>query len=100
MHGNNWIYNSGSFMAIEILGWIGSTCLMLCGLPQAIQSYRQGHSQGINKLFLLTWFLGEIFTLVYVISIGSAPLLLNYFSNIIIISVIIKYMWWPRKGNI
>ena len=76
---------------IEIIGWIGSTLLAICGFPQAWMSYKQGHSDGVSGGLLWCWALGELFTLLYIISIGNAPLLLNYTCNLISLSVIVYY---------
>ena len=42
---------------------LGSLLFALCGLPQAIQSYKDKNSDGLNWLFIIAWFFGEIFTL-------------------------------------
>lgn len=78
-------------MNLETIGLIGGICLAICGLPQAIQSIRDGHSDGINIFFLLLWTLGEIFTIIYVIPMMSIPLLINYGANLIFLGIIWKY---------
>ena len=50
----------------EQVGWVGSILFALCGLPQAIQSVMDGHSNGIAWGFLLMWLGGEVLTLYYV----------------------------------
>jgi PQ loop repeat len=35
----------------EILGWLGSICLAICGVPQAWLSYKDKHSHGISGHF-------------------------------------------------
>ena len=62
----------------EIFGWLGSLLLALCGVPQAIQSYKDKHSDGISWGFLLLWAFGELFAMVYVGEKVDLPLLLNY----------------------
>lgn len=82
----------------HILGWIGSICLAICALPQAILSIKNGHSKGISLGLLILWFIGEICTLLYIIdSINSLPLLLNYILNILFLLIIFKYRFFPRK---
>ncbi len=79
-------------MVTQTVGWIGSLCLAFCGLPQAIQSYRQGNSKGVNLGFLVLWLTGEIFTLVYVFtSLTSLQLMVNYTVNLICVLVIMFY---------
>lgn len=82
---------------IELSGYLGAFLLAICGLPQAVQSYKQGHSNGINIATVLMWFWGEIFIIIYVLPKGDIPLLLNYAANLAIISTIARYKFWPRR---
>jgi len=62
-----------------MLGWIGSLLLAVCGLPQAVKSYREKNSDGISWGFITLWTLGEIFTLIYILNDAFAwPLVCNY----------------------
>lgn len=79
----------------SILGWLGSVCLAICGIPQAIQSYRDKHSHGISWGFLLLWTFGEIFALAYVYDKLDLPLLVNYGSNILIVGIMLYYKIYP-----
>lgn len=81
---------------MEIFGWIGSALFAMCGFPQAVQSAREGHSRGLSWLFLLMWFFGEIFTLIYVFPKMDIPLLTNYSVNMGFLIVIIYYKLFPR----
>lgn len=84
---------------MEWLGWIGGILLALCGLPQAIKSWQDGHSDGISWSFLLMWAIGEVFVLIYIIPSGQLPLILNYTINIIFAVIILKYKVRPNRGN-
>jgi uncharacterized protein with PQ loop repeat len=89
-----------SMTIFEILGWLGSICLAICGLPQAWQSYKDKHSEGISWGFILLWTFGEIFALAYVYDKLDLPLLLNYGTNILILGVILYYKINPTNdGN-
>lgn len=81
---------------MDFLGYIGSICLAICSVPQAYMSYKQGHSRGISFGFLFLWTAGEIFTLLYIIPKADIPLLINYLSNLIFLSIIWKYRIFPR----
>jgi uncharacterized protein with PQ loop repeat len=81
---------------MDLLGYIGSICLAICSVPQAYMSYKQGHSRGISVGFLFLWTAGEIFTLLYIIPKADIPLLINYLSNLIFLSIIWKYRIFPR----
>jgi len=81
----------------EILGWLGSICLAICGIPQAWQSIKDKHSHGISWGFVLLWAFGEIFALAYVYDKLDLPLLLNYATNILILAVILYYKISPKN---
>jgi len=83
---------------MELIGWIGSFLFAICALPLSYQSYKDGHSRGVNQLFLLLWLGGEIFTTIYVLLKHGVdlPLLANYAFNILLILVIMKYKYFPR----
>lgn len=87
----------------EILGWLGSICLAICGIPQAWQSYKDKNSDGISWGFILLWAFGEVFALAYVYDKLDLPLVLNYATNILILGVILYYKikpTIPENGNL
>lgn len=86
-------------MLLEIIGWIGSILLALCGLPQAIQSIRDGHSRGLNWGFLAAWTSGELLTVVYVFPKQDIPLLFNYALNISFLLIMLKYKLFERSSS-
>jgi uncharacterized protein with PQ loop repeat len=85
---------------VELVGWIAATAFAICALPQAIHSFKEGHSNDMTHGFLWLWFIGEVFTIPYVfIKHGwtDVPLLTNYFFNFGLLSVIMKYKYFPRN---
>ena len=82
---------------MDNIGWIGSLLLALCGLPQAIESYKTKSSEGLTWGFLSMWFIGELCTFVYIIPKMDLPLLVNYSANIIFLIIIIYYKVNPQK---
>lgn len=78
---------------INTIGYLSALCFGLCGLPQAFLVWRNKTAVGTSTGFIILWTLGEIFAIVYVLSQYGAdmPLLLNYVSNLIFLSVIIYY---------
>ena len=84
-------------MNMETLGWIGGILLAFCGLPQAWESWKTKSSAGLTWGFLWMWFLGEIFTVIYVIPKWHWPLIFNYTANILFLLIIIYYK--IRPGN-
>ena len=85
---------------MEIIGWIGSICFSLCALPQAVASFKQGHSDGISKIFLALWLTGEICMLWYTWRFGNLPITLNYLANLACLLVIIRYKVRSTHKNI
>lgn len=81
---------------LENCGWLGSILFAICGLPQAIQCYKDGHSRGLNWFFLLAWLGGEIFTIIYVFPKADYPLLANYFMNLVFLGIMLYYKIWER----
>lgn len=84
---------------METLGYIGSIMLALCGLPQAIESYRTKSSEGLTWGFILLWFFGEIFTFAYILPKMDFPLLINYTANILFLAIILFYKIMGMKRN-
>lgn len=80
----------------QILGWLGSICLAICGLPQAWMSFKEKHSHGISWAFILLWAFGEAFALAYVYDKLDLPLVLNYLTNILIVGVILYFKINPK----
>jgi len=83
---------------IELFGWAGSILLGICGIPQAVQCLKQGHSDGINAWFMWMWFIGEAMTFLYIaVEQGWGPLILNYTINTCVICIIVWYRYFPRR---
>lgn len=81
---------------MDVIGWLGSMLFALCGLPQAVQSYKQKHSNGLAWMFLLMWFFGEVLTFIYVLPKADYPLLANYVVNFGFLIVIGYYKLFPK----
>ena len=54
-------------MIIETIGWIGAVLLATCGLPQLYKTIKTNNFSGLSIIFILWWFLGEIFSFTYII---------------------------------
>lgn len=83
---------------MEIVAWIGSVLLALCGLPIAIEAIREKKSD-INLLFLLMWGGGEILTLIYVIYKKEGALTFNYMTNLVFILIVLWYRFKGKKNE-
>ncbi len=80
------------------LGTVGAVCFALSGVPQAIKSWREGHSKGISHGTIILWLVGEGCMLAYALYFYTRDIILtaNYTFNFMFVSVIFKYKYWPR----
>lgn len=82
---------------LEAIGWIGGFMLATCVVPQVLQCWRDGHSNGLNAIMLWMWGLGEVCMTIYVLPTGKIPLIANYVVNFALLMVIVYYKVFPRK---
>jgi uncharacterized protein with PQ loop repeat len=83
---------------MELIGWMGGILFAVCGLPQAIHSFKTKSSDGLTWSFLLMWTFGEIFTLIYVSQKNDVlPLLVNYICNFLFLMVILWFKVFPGE---
>ena len=83
---------------IQLIGYIGSLAYAVCGLPQAIMSIKNGHSQGISRGYAFLSLAGSILSLVYAFPRHDYVLLLNFGTNIIVWGIVLKYSYFERKN--
>jgi uncharacterized protein with PQ loop repeat len=83
---------------IEIIGWAGNIFFAICGLPQAIKTYKTKHIADLSGLFLWLWVSGELLTFVYVVlndienQTSHYPLYFNYTFNL----TLAVYLVWAK----
>lgn len=82
---------------MEVFGWISAVAFAVCGIPQAIRSYRDGHSYGVSHGLLILWMIGELTGLVYAAYLGAVPLLVNYLFNGLFVGIICRYKYYARE---
>ena len=75
---------------MEIIAYIGGILLTICGIPEMIRTLKDKKCH-LGWPFLLLWFFGEIFMLIYSIDLRSNPLIMNYLFNTLIVGVMIYY---------
>lgn len=83
---------------MNFLGWLGSLCLAMCGLPAAIQCYKEKHANGLNYAFLILWTVGEICVLIPVVSMGKIWLVVNYSTNLLFLLIIWYFKLKSKKS--
>lgn len=84
---------------IQAFGWVYSLAFALSALPQAIKSYKQGHSDGVADGMMQLWILGELAGLVYGFGLWQMPIVFNCALNTVFVGAIIYYRLFPRKSG-
>jgi uncharacterized protein with PQ loop repeat len=75
---------------VEVIGWTGSICLLICGLPQLILTLRSRDVTSLSLSMLLFWYVGLILSGAYVLlTTQQLPLLLNYGFNTGVVTVLL-----------
>lgn len=83
----------------NVLAWLGQMLLLVCSLPQAFKSYRDGHSAGLSVYMIWLWGLGMFFSFFYFLMTAQVPATINYGFNIFVWAIIAKYYHFPRKAD-
>jgi len=78
-------------MFSAIVGWLAAFFLAVCGVPQAILSFKQGHSRGISWGLLNMWALGEFFMFIYILPMASPQLICTSIVNLAAVSIILYF---------
>lgn len=74
--------------------------LMFAGIPQAIKSIKQGHSNGMSPVYITFLIIGFMLMITYIsLTKPLIPLIINYTINIISLSIVAWYKIFPRHGQ-
>jgi uncharacterized protein with PQ loop repeat len=84
-----------------IIGLIGSIAFGICALPQAIQVYKTGNTDGLSGMFLLLWSIGEVFTFTYVIidNIKTGSIMIPLYINYTLNGLLVGYLDYKKIVN-
>lgn len=82
---------------IDICGWIGSLSYSIYSIPQALDAYKKGNTEGLSSGMVLLLFFGALFSLIYIIPDITSPLFYNFSVSLAATSTILKYHFFPRK---
>ena len=75
---------------METIGFMGSVLLAICGVPELVRTIKDNKCH-LGWNFLLLWFGGELFMLIYILPMNDLPLLLNYIFNTLLLLVMLFY---------
>lgn len=81
---------------MEQIGWLSTIFLGACGIPLSLAALWVGEDY-TPRLFLWTWYIGEILGVIYCLHLGSLPLLANYGFNTLLITPVLYYNYFPRS---
>lgn len=84
---------------LEIIGFLGATCLSLCSLPQVVRTIRTNHVKSFDPMYLWLWFSGCVFMTTYILSTDNImiPLLVNYMLNSLSVGILLFYYYRFRN---
>lgn len=80
------------------IGWLGSVLFAVCAVPQVITTWTTHDVSSMSVLFVLMWFLGEVFSAVYLVwddiktGIRHYPIYFNYTLN----TICVTYLLYAR----
>jgi uncharacterized protein with PQ loop repeat len=86
------------------LGWLGSTALAICGVPQALKMFKTKRADDVSWWTLWLWYIGEFLTFTYLLLVDLStstlhiPLYANYLFNILVVSVLLLGKLKYSKG--
>ena len=75
---------------MELIAYIGGILLTICGIPEVIRTIKDKRCH-LGWPFLLLWFFGEVFMLIYSLNLKNNPLIMNYLFNTIIVGIMLYY---------
>ena len=85
------------YYLVEICGWIGSLSYSIYTIPQAIDAYKKGRTNGLSSAMVWLLFWGSLCSLIYILPDYSSPLFYNFGISLITTSIIMRYHYIPRK---
>jgi len=75
---------------IVVIGYLGGLLLAICGIPEVIRTIKDRKCH-LGWPFLLMWFFGEVFMIIYALNLWDLPLIFNYAFNVLIVGTMLYY---------
>ena len=80
----------GNMILHTLIGYLGGFLLAICAIPEVIRTIKDKRCH-LGWPFLLLWFFGEVFMMIYSVWLWDYPLMFNYGFNITLLSVMLFY---------
>ena len=84
-------------LLVEICGWVGAFSYATYSVPQAIDAWQKGRTEGVSSYMVILLFLGGVFSLLSVLPDITSPLFYNFLPSVLASSTILCYHFFPRK---
>ena len=85
------VWNMLTSISHSDLGFISTFLLTVCSFQLLWRTFRDGHCKAIPGWFIITWWLGDVTGIIYVVPSQDVPLILNYGLNFIAASTMLVY---------
>jgi uncharacterized protein with PQ loop repeat len=82
---------------IEFIGWMGTTFLIVCGLPQLTKLWLTKKTEGLSLFMLYLCWSGLVCMLIYEsFTTAKIPLVANYTFSVILVTILIASVHYYR----
>ena len=82
----------------DICGWIGLVSYTFFSVPQAIEAYKTGKTEGLSRGLILLLWLGSFGSFIYILPEVTSPLFYNFLISLLSATVLCRYHFFPRRS--
>ena len=76
----------------EILGYCGTSILVIAGVPQVVKTIKDNHANGLSLIYLILLILGFLSMLIYILTTSKQiPLVIGYSVNSCSVLILLYY---------
>lgn len=86
-------------LLISFCGWIGTISYAVYVVPQAVDAFQKGKTEGLSSGMVLLLFCGSLCSLIYILPEIASPLFYNFLASFSATTVVARYHFWPRKNK-
>jgi lipid-A-disaccharide synthase-like uncharacterized protein len=90
------------YLMMTLVGYLGGFLFAICAFPELYKTIVNKRCD-IGWGMLILWFVGEVLMLFYSFWLADFPLIINYVSNFIIVTILLTFKiktmnWNPSDG--